>query len=60
MTTSTKTKAQTTLPDLEHPDPATHSDNEKSKMPERHDESRKQAPNDRPGKQTGEGETPVG
>jgi hypothetical protein len=40
--------------------PAEHSDNEKSKLPEREDEDRKQAPNDRPGKQTGEGETPVG
>ncbi|AET88495.1 hypothetical protein BYI23_A006570 [Burkholderia sp. YI23] len=37
-----------------------HSDNEKSKLPERDDENRKQAPNDRPGKQTGEGEAPVG
>jgi hypothetical protein len=40
--------------------PAEHSDNEKSKLPERDDENRKQAPNDRPGKQSGEGETPVG
>ncbi|HEX8829426.1 MAG TPA: hypothetical protein VF778_15085 [Xanthobacteraceae bacterium] len=40
--------------------PAEHSDNEKSKLPERDDENRKQAPNDRPGKQTGEGEAPVG
>ncbi|SAL62553.1 hypothetical protein AWB70_05719 [Caballeronia cordobensis] len=37
-----------------------HSDNEKSKLPERDDENRKQGPNDRPGKQTGEGEAPVG
>jgi hypothetical protein len=44
----------------EHAQPAEHSDNEKSKLPERDDEGRKQAPNDRPGKQTGEGETPVG
>jgi hypothetical protein len=29
-------------------------------MPERHDDDRKQAPNDRPGKKSGEGETPVG
>jgi hypothetical protein len=40
--------------------PAEHSDNEKSKLPEREDEGRKQGPNDRPGKQTGEGEAPVG
>lgn len=56
----TATTTQTTPPDLEHPDPATHSDNEKSKMPERQDESRKQGPNDHPGKKPGEGETPVG
>lgn len=54
------TEAHTTPPDLEHPEPATHSDNEKSRMPERQDEGRKQAPNDRPGKKPGEGETPVG
>ncbi|KND56895.1 hypothetical protein BVER_04024c [Candidatus Burkholderia verschuerenii] len=40
--------------------PVEHSDNEKSKLPERQDEGRKQGPNDRPGKQTGEGEAPVG
>ncbi|GAB5100709.1 hypothetical protein P9250_22260 [Caballeronia sp. LP006] len=40
--------------------PAEHSDNEKSKLPERDDEGRKQSPNDRPGKETGEGEAPVG
>jgi hypothetical protein len=39
---------------------ADHSDNEKSKLPERDDENRKQGPNDRPGKQSGEGEAPVG
>lgn len=50
----------TTPPDLQHPDRASHSDNEKSKMPERHDESRKQSPADKPGKKPGEGETPVG
>jgi hypothetical protein len=44
----------------EQTQPAEHSDNEKSKLPERDDKGRKQAPNDRPGKQTGEGETPVG
>ncbi|HEY3596624.1 MAG TPA: hypothetical protein VGL08_03775 [Paraburkholderia sp.] len=46
--------------DIEHPKPPTHSDNEKSKMPERPDEGRKQAPSDRPGKKPGEGEPPVG
>jgi hypothetical protein len=40
--------------------PVEHSDNEKSKLPERDDEGRKQGPNDRPGKQSGEGEAPVG
>ncbi|SAK59094.1 hypothetical protein [Caballeronia ptereochthonis] len=40
--------------------PVEHSDNEKSKLPERGDEDRKQGPNDRPGKQSGEGEAPVG
>ncbi|MBN3858846.1 MULTISPECIES: hypothetical protein [unclassified Paraburkholderia] len=45
---------------LRHPKPAQHNDDERSKMPERHDEGRKQSPADRPGKQPGEGETPVG
>ncbi|POR50204.1 hypothetical protein B0G62_109112 [Paraburkholderia eburnea] len=45
---------------LRHPKPAQHNDDERSKMPERHDEGRKQSPADRPGKQSGEGETPVG
>jgi hypothetical protein len=40
--------------------PVEHSDDEKSKLPERGDENRKQGPNDRPGKQPGEGEAPVG
>jgi hypothetical protein len=43
----------------EHPQPATHSDNEKSKLPERHDEERAQSPADRPGKKPGEGEPSV-
>ncbi|WP_212667380.1 hypothetical protein [Burkholderia sp. b14] len=43
-----------------HPTPAHHSDHEKSRMPERHDSGRKQAPHDRPGKAPGEGEVPVG
>ena len=45
--------------DLEHPQPAHHSDNEKSKLPERHDEGRDQSPADRPGKKPGEGEPSV-
>ena len=49
----------TTPPDFEHPQPVTHSDNEKSKLPERHDEARKQSPADRPGKKPGEGEPSV-
>ncbi|MBN3759032.1 hypothetical protein G3N95_39410 [Paraburkholderia sp. Tr-20389] len=46
--------------DLEHPKHPAHSDNEKSKMPERQDEHRKQSPADRPGKKPGEGEPSVG
>jgi hypothetical protein len=46
--------------DLAHPRQASHSDNAKSKMPERHDDSRKQSPADRPGKKPGEGEPSVG
>lgn len=49
----------TTPPDLAHPPPAKHSDNQKSSMPERHDETRKQGPNDKPGKTPGEGEPSV-
>ncbi|MFL9987927.1 hypothetical protein [Paraburkholderia sediminicola] len=45
--------------DIEHPQPTTHSDNEKSKLPERHDEGRDQSPADRPGKKPGEGEPSV-
>lgn len=46
--------------DIDHPNHPVHSDNEKSKMPKRADDDRKRAPSDRPGKQKGEGETPVG
>lgn len=46
--------------ELEHPQPAHHNDSEKSRLPERDDDNRKQAPNDRPGRKSGEGETPVG
>ncbi|WGS51520.1 hypothetical protein LFL96_08480 [Paraburkholderia sp. D15] len=45
--------------DLEHPQPAVHSDNEKSKLPERDDARRDQSPADRPGKKPGEGEPSV-
>ena len=45
--------------DLAHPHHAAHSDNAKSKMPERHDEDRKQSPADHPGKKPGEGEPSV-
>lgn len=45
--------------DIEHPQPVSHSDNEKSKLPERRDEGRKQSPADRPGKKPGEGEPSV-
>ncbi|WP_322028367.1 hypothetical protein [Paraburkholderia sp. J76] len=37
-----------------------HSDDQRSAMPERDDDSRKQSPADRPGKQSGEGEPSVG
>jgi hypothetical protein len=49
----------TTPPDLQHPPHVDHSDHEKSKLPERHDEARKQSPADRPGKKPGEGEPSV-
>ena len=35
--------------------PAEHSDNEKSKLPERDDDARKQGPNDNPGRRTAKG-----
>ncbi|PRY01091.1 MULTISPECIES: hypothetical protein [unclassified Paraburkholderia] len=56
----TKQSAKDKPADVEHPQPAAHSDNEKSKLPERDDASRDQAPSDRPGKKPGEGEPPVG
>lgn len=46
--------------EVQHPEPVEHSDSDKSKLPDRGDENRKQAPNDRPGHKSGEGETPVG
>jgi hypothetical protein len=53
-------KAAGSEKEVSHPEPAEHNDSEKSKLPERGDAQRKQAPNDRPGKKSGEGETPVG
>jgi hypothetical protein len=47
-------------PDMEHPEPARHNDDERSQLPERDDKNRKQSPADKPGQQPGEGETPVG
>jgi hypothetical protein len=55
-----KSQPGTPNEDLEHPHQASHSDNAKSKMPERDDDSRKQSPADRPGKKPGEGEPSVG
>jgi hypothetical protein len=55
----TKEPAKGKPADIEHPQPATHSDNEKSKLPERDDEGRDQSPADRPGKKPGEGEPSV-
>jgi hypothetical protein len=53
-------KPQHTTPsDLKHPPQAGHSDNEKSKLPDRHDETRNQSPADHPGKKPGEGEPSV-
>jgi len=46
--------------EIAHPKPASHSDDERSRMPERGDQSREQSPADRPGKKPGEGEPPVG
>jgi hypothetical protein len=56
----TKQQTQADPASIEHPQPTVHSDNEKSKLPERHDENRDQSPADRPGKKPGEGETSVG
>jgi hypothetical protein len=56
---ATKENTSTKPADIEHPQPTAHSDNEKSKLPERHDEGRKQSPADRPGKKPGEGEPSV-
>ncbi|WP_206001966.1 hypothetical protein [Paraburkholderia aromaticivorans] len=56
----TKEGAQDKPADIEHPQPAAHSDNEKSKLPERGDEGRDESPADRPGKKPGEGEPSVG
>jgi hypothetical protein len=40
--------------------PIEHSDDQRSRMPERHDQARKQSPADKPGKKPGEGELPTG
>ena len=58
-TRQTKPTKDTKAPDLKHPQPVSHSDNEKSKLPERDDETRQQSPADRPGKKPGEGEPSV-
>jgi hypothetical protein len=55
-----QTTNQPQQPDFEHPKPAEHSDDEKSRMPERDDDARKQSPADRPGKTPGEDEPSVG
>ena len=57
MTDSTK-EPQQMAP--RQPEPAHHSDNARSRMPERADKSRKQSPADKPGKKPGEGEPSVG
>jgi hypothetical protein len=44
----------------DRPEPAHHSDNARSRMPERDDRGRKQSPADKPGRQSGEGEPSVG
>ncbi|WP_233830369.1 hypothetical protein [Paraburkholderia sp. ZP32-5] len=54
-----KGKTEQRTGDLAHPHQAVHNDNAHSKMPERHDEGRKQSPADHPGKQPGEGEPSV-
>jgi len=58
-TKETKQPNETKAADLKHPQPAGHSDNEKSKLPERDDEARKQSPADHPGKKPGEDEPSV-
>jgi hypothetical protein len=62
MSSEKQRAAATTGPgtDVEHPKHPTHSDNGKSKMPERDDHDRKQSPSDRPAKKPGEGEPSVG
>jgi hypothetical protein len=55
----TREPEQTKPTDVEHPQPTVHSDNEKSKLPERDDEGRDQSPADHPGKKPGEGEPSV-
>lgn len=44
----------------DQPQPAHHSDDARSRMPERDDKSRHQSPADKPGRRPGEGEPSVG
>ncbi len=44
----------------DHPKRTHHSDDARSRMPERADKSRKQSPADKPGRRPGEGEPSVG
>jgi hypothetical protein len=53
-------KTDTQQPNLDHPKPARHIDDQRSQMPERRDDARKQSPADMPGKKPDEGEPPVG
>ncbi|HEX7935679.1 MAG TPA: hypothetical protein VF573_21795 [Paraburkholderia sp.] len=56
----TDTQPDKTADDIAHPHPAVHSDNEKSKLPQRDDAHRNESPADRPGRKPGEGEPSVG
>lgn len=47
-------------PDVEHPQPAQHSDDARSRMPERRDDGHKQSSGDKPSRKAEEGEPPVG
>jgi hypothetical protein len=57
--TDSKNKTDKQTEDFAHPHHAVHNDNAHSKMPERHDEDRKQSPADHPGKKPGEDEPSV-
>lgn len=58
--TEKPTDKQNQPDEIRHPKPAEHNDDARSRMPERGDKSREQSPADRPGKEPGEGEPPVG